>query len=175
MPTVDVRKYSETMRDQSKSSLEEMRKIMRAWVGATDLAYKRMLTELKDLENRNRVQVEKLQKQAKKLNREEVRKQVRETYEDLAKRGEEVIQELRTRPQTRLVFTRTEKALKQAEHKVEDAEHRVTGGPAKANRKPVTHKASANHGKSHTLQPVAEAPWRLIRGASAMPCQPVLT
>ncbi len=145
MPTVDVRKYSETMRDQSKSSLEEMRKIMRAWVGATDLAYNRMLTELKDLETRNRVQVEKLQKQAKKLNREEVRKHVRETYEDLAKRGEEVIQQLRTQPQTRLVFKRTEKALKQAEHKVEDAEHRVTGGPAKANRKPVTPKASANH------------------------------
>ena len=93
MPTVDVRKYSETMRDQSKSSLEEMRKIMRAWVGATDLAYNRMLTELKDLEARNRVQVEKLQKQAKKLNREEVRRQVRETYDDLAERGEEVIQQ----------------------------------------------------------------------------------
>ena len=40
MPTVDVRKYSESMRDQSKTSLEEMRKIMRAWVGATDLAYR---------------------------------------------------------------------------------------------------------------------------------------
>ena len=140
MATVDVRKYSETMRDQGKSSLEEMRKLVCAWVGATDLAYSRMLTELKD-----RVQVEKLQKQAKKLNREEVRRQVRETYDDLAERGEEVIQHLRTRPQTRLVFKRTEKALKQAEHKVEDAEHRVTGGPAKVNGKPAAHKASANN------------------------------
>ncbi len=140
MATVDVRKYSETVRDQGKSSLEEMRKLVCAWVGATDLAYSRMLTELKD-----RAQVEKLQKQAKKLNREEVRRQVRETYDDLAERGEEVIQHLRTRPQTRLVFKRTEKALKQAEHKVEDAEHRVTGGPAKVNGKPAAHKASANN------------------------------
>ncbi len=138
MPTVDVRKYSETMRDQGKFSLEEVRRLVCAWVGATDLAYSRMLTELKD-----RAQVEKLQKQAKKLNREEVRRQVRGTYDDLAERGEEVIQQLRTRPPARLVFKRTEKVLKQAEHKVENAEHRVTGGPAVIND--VAHKASANN------------------------------
>ncbi|HUK72015.1 MAG TPA: hypothetical protein VLW50_25145 [Streptosporangiaceae bacterium] len=144
MPGVDVRKYSENMRDQSKSSLEEMRKMVRAWVGATDLAYHKMVAELRDLEARNRVQVEKLQKQARKLNREEVSKQVKETYDDLAKRGEEVIHDLRTRPQTRLVFTRTEKTLKSAErklrdaeHKVEEADHRVTG---KGNKKPAAHK-----------------------------------
>ncbi len=140
MPAVDVRKYSESMRDQSKSSMEEMRKIMRAWVGATDLAYQKMIAELKDLENRNRVQVEKLQKQAKKLNRDEVRKQVMETYEDLAKRGEEVIHQLRTRPQTRLVFSKAEKTLKDAEHKVEEADHKVTGRGTKS--RPVAHKAS---------------------------------
>ena len=139
MVTVNVRKYSETMRDQGKSSLEEMRRFVCAWVGATDLAYGRMLTELKD-----RVQVGKLQKQAKKLNREEVGRQVRETYDDLAERGEEVIQQVRTRPPARrLVFKRTERALKQAEHKVEDAEHRVTGAPAGIND--VAHKASANN------------------------------
>ncbi len=140
MPTVDVRKYSESMRDQSKTSLEEMRKIVRAWVGATNLAYEKMVAELKDLEARNRVQVEKLQKQAKKLNREEVRKQVMDAYEDLAKRGEEVIHDLRTRPQTRLVFSRTEKALKNAEHKVEEADHKVTGRGVKG--RPQAHKAS---------------------------------
>ncbi len=146
MPTVDVRKYGETMRDQSKSSLEEMRKIMHAWVGATELAYERMRTELKDLETRNRAQVEKLQKQAKKLRKErgDVRKQVLETYEDLAKRGEKVIQDLRTRPQTRLVFTRTEKALQHAEEKVEEAEHSVTGNSTKNARKPGANKATAN-------------------------------
>jgi len=139
MPAVDVRRYGETMRDQGKASLEETRKLVCAWVGATYLAYGWMLTELKD----DRAQVGKLQKQAKKLNREEVRRQVRETYDDLAERGEEVIEQVRTRPPARLVFKRTEKALKQTEHKVEDAEHRVTGGPAGIND--VAHKASANN------------------------------
>ena len=80
-----------------------------------------------------------------------MRKQVLETYEDLAKRGEKVIQDLRTRPQTRLVFARAEKTLKHAEEKlqhaeekVEHAEHRVTGPAAKGARKPAAHKAPAS-------------------------------
>jgi len=144
MPTVDVRKYGDTVRDQSKSSVEEIRKIVRAWVGATDLAYERVRAELKDLETRNRAQVEKLQKQARKLSGEDVRKQVREAYDDLAKRGEKVIHQLRTRPQTRLVFTRTEKTLRHAEDKAEDAEQRVTGQPAKGGRKPAAAKPPAS-------------------------------
>jgi uncharacterized protein YukE len=144
MPTVDVRKYGETMRDQSKTSVEEIRKLVRAWVGATDYAYERVVTELKDLQTRNRAQVEKLQERAKKLNREEVRKQMRETYEDFAKRGDKVLHELRTRPQTRLVFTRAEKTLHHAEEKVEEAEHRVTGAAPKGARKPAAHKTPAS-------------------------------
>jgi uncharacterized protein YukE len=151
MPTVDVRKYGETVRDQSRSSVEEIRKLIRAWVGATDLAYERVRAELKDLETRNRAQMEKLQKRTKKLNREDVRKQVLETYADLAKRGEKVIHELRTRPQTRLVFTRAEKTLKHAEEtlkhaeeKVEDAQHRVTGQAPKGGRKPAAPKTPAS-------------------------------
>jgi uncharacterized protein YukE len=144
MQTVDVRKYGETVRDQSKTSMEEIRKLVRAWVGATDLAYERVRTELKDLQTRNRAQVGRLQERAKKLNREEVRKQMRETYEDLAKRGDKVIHELRTRPQTRLVFTRAEKTLQHAGEKVEEAEHRVTGAAPKAARKPVAHKTPAS-------------------------------
>jgi uncharacterized protein YukE len=144
MPTVDVRKYGETVRDQSKTSMEEIRKLVRAWVGATDLAYERVRTELKDLQTRNRAQVGRLQERAKKLNREEVRKQMRETYEDLAKRGDKVIHELRTRPQTRLVFTRAEETLHHAGEKVEHAEHRVTGQAQKGTRKPVTPKTPAS-------------------------------
>ncbi len=151
MPTVDVRKYGETVRDQSKTSVEEIRKLVRAWVGATDLAYervrtqyKRVRTELKDLDARNRARVEKLQERAKKLNREQVRKDMQETYEDLAKRGEKVIHDLRTRPQTRLVFTRAEKAVQHVEEKVEEAEHRVTTPAPKPGRKPAPHKAPAS-------------------------------
>jgi len=144
MQTVDVRKYGETMRDQSKTSIEEIRKLARACVGATDLAYERVRTELKDLQTRNRTQVGRLQERARKLNTEEVRKQMREAYEDLAKRGDKVIRDLRTRPQTRLVFTRAEKTLRQAEEKVGDAEHRVTGQAQKGARKPATHKTPAS-------------------------------
>jgi hypothetical protein len=160
MPTVDVRKYGETMRDQSRTSVEEIRKLIRAWVGATDYAYERVRTELKDLQTRNRAQVERvrtelkdlqtrnraqverLQERAKKLNRDDVRKQMRATYEDLAERGDKVIQELRTRPQARLVFTRA--AAHRAEEKAESAEHRVTGQAPKGGRKPAAHKAPAS-------------------------------
>ncbi len=136
--TADVRKYGETMREQGKSSIEEVGKLIRAWVGATDLAYGRVRAELKELPARNQAQVQKLQGQAKKLNRAEVRKQVLETYDDLAKRGEKVLARLRSRPQARLVFTRAEKTLKHAERAVENAEQRTTGGPATTGRKPAT-------------------------------------
>ena len=86
--TTDVRKYGETVRKQGKSSVDEARKLIRAWVGATDLAYDRVRAELKELPARNQAQVQKLQARAKKLNGEEVRKHVRETYDDLAERGE---------------------------------------------------------------------------------------
>lgn len=129
MPTVDVRKYGDSVREQGKTSLGEARKLMHAWVGATDLAYHRVLAELRDLDARARL--EKLQERTKKLTVADVRKQVRVSYSDLAKRGEKVIRDLRRRPQTRLVFTKAEKALKETEKHVEEAEAHVTGRPAK--------------------------------------------
>jgi hypothetical protein len=147
--TADVRKYSETMREQGKSSIDEARKLMRAWVGATDLAYDRVRAELKELPARNQAQVHKLQLQAKKLNREEVRKHVRDTYDDLAKRGEKVIARMRTRPQTRLVFKRAEKTLMDAEQRVEAAEERVTGRSAADGRKTATHKPAPKGAARH--------------------------
>ncbi len=39
---VDVRKYGETVREQGKASVEDARTLMRAWVGATDVAYQRL-------------------------------------------------------------------------------------------------------------------------------------
>jgi hypothetical protein len=149
--TTDVRKYGETMREhgkkygetvreQGKSSIDEARKLIRAWVGATDFAYNRVRAELKELPVRNQEQVHKFQLRAKKLNRDQVRKQVKHTYDDMAKRGEKVIAHWRTMPQTRLVFTRAEKGLKHAEEKVEEAEQHVTGRPAGARKAPA-HKA----------------------------------
>jgi hypothetical protein len=145
----DVRKYGETMREQGKSSIDEARKLIRAWVGATDLAYDRVRAELKELPARNQAQVHKLQLQAKKFNREEVRKQISGAYDDLAKRGEKVIARMRTRPQTRLVFKRAEKSLKHAEEKVEAAEERVTGKSAADGRKPAAHKPAPKSTARH--------------------------
>lgn len=137
---VDVRKYGETVHEQGKASFEEARKLMRAWVGATDLAYQLLHVQVVQSRQHALSRVDGLQARAKKLQAkrptpEHIGKQVRETYDDLAERGEKVIHDLRTRPQTRLIFTRTEQALKAAEKtveaaekKVEEAEHKTTGG-----------------------------------------------
>lgn len=164
---VDVRKYRETMREQGKSSLGEARRFVSAWVGATDLAYDRVRTELKDLPARNRAQVERLQKRAKKnLNGTEVRKHLRAAYEDLAERGEVVIRRMRNRPHARLVFTKPVATAKHTDKVVETAERPVTrpsGTAEKAatdasqttDRKPMNgrraapHKATAHKGSAH--------------------------
>ena len=91
--SVDVRKYGEAMREQGKTSFDEARKLVHAWVGVTDAAYQRVRTELKDLDTR--AQASKLQRQARRLSAAEVRDRIRDAYSDLAKRGEKVIRELR--------------------------------------------------------------------------------
>ncbi len=148
---VDVRKYGETVREQGKASFEEAGKLMRAWVGATDLAYQRLHVQVVQSTEHARARVDGLQArakewQAKRPTRADIRKQVRETYDGLAERGEKVIHDLRTRPQVRLIFARTEQALKAAEKtveaaekKVEEAEHKATGGAQKR----ATSKAAA--------------------------------
>lgn len=140
---VDVRKYGETVREQGKASFEEARKLMRAWVGATDLAYQRLHVQVLESRKHALARVDGLQARAKELQAKsptpaDIRKQVLATYDDLAERGEKVIHDLRTRPQTRLIFTRTEQALKAAEQKVEaaekkveEAEYKTTGGTQK--------------------------------------------
>ncbi len=141
---VDVRKYGETVREQGKASFEEARKLMRAWVGATDVAYQRLHDQVVQSREHALARAKKLQ--AKRPAPADIRKQVLETYDDLAERGEKVIHDLRTRPQTRLIFTRTEQALKAAEKtveaaekKVEEAEHKTTGEA----KKTTTRKAAA--------------------------------
>jgi hypothetical protein len=163
------KKYGETMREQGKSSLDEARRFMRAWVGATDLAYDRVRTELKDLKGmpaRNRAQVERLQKRARELNRAEVREHARAAYADLAERGEVVIKRLRTHPQARVVFSKPVAAAKPTGKAGDKADQRVTSEAGKAHaepahtadraegrklmngRKPSAHKPSAHKGQA---------------------------
>jgi heparin binding hemagglutinin HbhA len=157
MPTsTDVRKYTDTVLEQGKAALGEARKPFLAWVGATDLAYDRLRSQLKELPAETQARVKKLQERAQggvpSLDpvqvtarvREAVenytaqareaygsyREQAREQYETLSHRGERVVRRLRRRPEVRSAFARTEKLLERTEKLVEDAEEEVTGRPA---------------------------------------------
>src|SRR6266487_4167909 len=110
MPTnTDYRKYADTVLEQGKAAFDEARKPLLAWVGATDLAYDRLRSQLKELP---------------------ARAQAREQYATLSHRGELVVRRLRRRPEVRSAFGRTEKLLSRTEKLVEEAEEQVTGKPA---------------------------------------------
>jgi hypothetical protein len=131
MPTsTDVRKYGETVLEQSKVALGEARKPLLAAVGATNLAFDQLRAQLKDLPAETQEQLKKLQDRATTLDRTRVRKaveeyaeQARETYATLAKRGERVVRQLRRDPRVRNAFAGTEEL-------VERTEEAVTGRPA---------------------------------------------
>lgn len=160
--TTDVRKYRETVLEQSKVALGEARKPLYAAVGATNLAFDQLRSQLKELpalkdlpaetqEQLKRLQ-ERLQERTGTLDRARVRKavedyaeQARETYTTLAKRGERVVRHLRRDPRVRNVFSETEDL-------VERAEEAVTGRPV------------APHGEAHTeaKAPARKAPARRV-------------
>src|SRR6266536_1706741 len=129
MPTnTDYRKYADTVVEQGKAAFDEARKPLLAWVGATDLAYDRLRSQLKELPARAQGGVESLDpvqlsarvrqavesyaSQARHAY-DDYREQAREQYATLSHRGELVVRRLR----------RTEKL-------VEEAEEQVTGKPA---------------------------------------------
>jgi hypothetical protein len=143
MPTgTDVRKYTDTAR-----------KPLLAWVGATDLAYDRLRTQLKDLpatltldprEATTRVR-HALETYAAQVG--EAIDGYREQYDSLSHRGELVVRRLRRRPEVRGAFERTERLIGRTEKLVEQAEEDVTGKPAStstsAARKAPARKAPA--------------------------------
>jgi heparin binding hemagglutinin HbhA len=157
MPTNnDVRKYTDTVVEQSKAAFTEARKPLLAWVGATDLAYDRLRSQLKELPTETQARVKKLQERAQggvsSLDPVQVsahlrqalesyaaqtreaydsyREQAREQYETLSHRGELVVRRLRRRPELRAAFDRTEKLLGRTEKLVEEAEESITLKPA---------------------------------------------
>ena len=65
MPTsTEVRKYTDTVLEQSKAALGEARKPFLAWVGATDLAYDRLRAQLKELPAETQARVKKLDRKS---------------------------------------------------------------------------------------------------------------
>ncbi|SRR6266496_3309710 len=146
MPTnTDYRKYADTVLEQGKAAFDEARKPLLAWVGATDLAYDRLRSQLKELPARAQGGVESLDpvqlsarvrqavesyaSQARHAY-DDYREQAREQYATLSHRGELVVRRLRRRPEVRSAFGRTEKLLSRTEKLVEEAEEQVTGKPA---------------------------------------------
>jgi heparin binding hemagglutinin HbhA len=157
MPTgTDVRKYTDVVVEQSKAALAEARKPLLAWVGATDLAYDRLRSQLKELPTETQTRVKKLQERAQggspALDPSQVtvrvrqalesyaaqaretygsyREQAREQYDTLTHRGELVVRRLRRRPEVRAAFRQTEKLIGRTEEMVEEAEEQVTGKSA---------------------------------------------
>lgn len=162
MPTAtDVRKYRETVLEQGKTALGEARKPLLAAVGATNLAYDQLRTQLKDLPAETQGQLRKLQDEAqtqlKKLQERaqdraavldpaevstRVRRAVGEyaaqaahTYDVLVRRGEKLVHGARRDRRVRHAFTETEQL-------VEQAEEAVTGRPATPPQTKVTRSAA---------------------------------
>lgn len=138
MPNTDARKYSETVLEQGRAALDEARKPLFAAVGATNLAFDQLRTQLRDLPAETQEQLRKLQDRAGTLDRAKVRKaveeyaeQARDTYVTLARRGEKVVRQLRRDPRIRNAFAETEEL-------VERTEEAVTGRPAKPTRTTTT-------------------------------------
>jgi len=136
----DVRKYTDTVLEQYKAAFGEARKPLLAWVGATDLAYDRLRSQLKELPADTQARVKKLQERAQggltldpaeattrvrqafegyatqaREAVESYREQAREQYDTLSHRGELVVRRLRRRPEVRAAFEAVVAARREAE------------------------------------------------------------
>jgi heparin binding hemagglutinin HbhA len=181
MPTnTDTRTYADTVLEQGKAAFDEARKPLLAWVGATDLAYDRLRSQLKELPADAQARVKKLQGGVESFDpvqmtawvRQAVesyasqarqaydgyREQARERYDTLTHRGELVVRRLRRRPELRAAFERTEKLLNRTEKLVEDAEDQVVLKPASR----TTTASTSSSGSSGTARkaPARKAPAR---------------
>jgi hypothetical protein len=143
--TTDFRKYGETLREQSKTAIEEARKPLFAAVGATNYAFDQLRTQLREWPTDTQARVKKLSDDAQaqlrqlrerssgvKLDPAQVRKafedaaeQARDRYETFTSRGEKIVEQLRRDPKIKHLFGDAERAVR-------EAEEAVTGEPAKA-------------------------------------------
>ena len=127
MPITDeMRKYSETVLEQGKVALGEARKPWYAAVGASELAYEQLQTQLSQLPTEVQTRVRKLQTGGRQIDAAALRSavenaaehaagaygtyaaQARDRYESLAHRGELVVRRLRRSPEVKETFARAE-------------------------------------------------------------------
>jgi hypothetical protein len=160
--TTDVRKYGETVLEQSKQALDEARKPWYAAVGVSDLAYDQLQKQLTQLPTELQNQLRRLRANAGELDAAQLREavdtaavqakeayatytgQARERYESLAHRGELVVRRLRRSPEVRGAFDKAEELIAETGHQVEQAEEKVTKpGPRRTAPRSTTARTAA--------------------------------
>jgi PHD/YefM family antitoxin component YafN of YafNO toxin-antitoxin module len=160
--TDDVRKYRETVLEQGKVALEEVRKPWYAAVGASEFAYERLQTQLTQLPAEVQARMRKLQSGGRQLDPTTVRSavenaaeqaagaygtyaaQARDTYESLAHRGELVVRRLRRSDEVKETFEKVGDAVADAGKAVSKTEDAVTRpGRQTTTRKPAAKTAPA--------------------------------
>jgi hypothetical protein len=162
MPITDeMRKYRETVLEQGKVALEEARKPWYAAVGAGELAYVQLQTQLSQLPAEVQTRVRKLQSGGRQIDAATLRSavenaaehaagaygtyaaQARDTYESLAHRGEVVVRRLRRSPEVKETFEKAEGTIADAGRAVSRAEEAVTRPGQPTTRTPVAKTAPA--------------------------------
>lgn len=151
--TTDVRRYGETVLEQSKLALDEARKPWYAAVGASDLAYGQLQQQIAQLPVEVQARLRRLQSGAGALDAAHLRdavetaatqarevygayaNQARESYESLAHRGELVVRRLRRGSEIRGAFDKAEELISEAGDTVEKAEEKVTRPAGSGTRK----------------------------------------
>ena len=86
--TDDVRKYGETVREQGKVALEEVRKPWYAAVGAGELAYGQLQAQLSQLPTEVQARLRKLQDGGQQIDAAAVRSAVESAAETYAATGQ---------------------------------------------------------------------------------------
>ena len=178
MPITDeMRKYSETVLEQGKVALGEARKPWYAAVGASELAYEQLQTQLSQLPAEVQTRVRKLRTDRRQLDASTLREavetattrsrkayegyaaQARETYQSLAHRGEIVVRRMRRSHEVKGTFERAEHVVAEAGQAVATAEEKVTHpGPMTTTApKPAAKTAPAHTAPAHKA-PAKHAP-----------------
>ena len=153
--TDDVRKYRETVLEQSKVALGGARKPWYAAVGAGEFAYEQLQIQLSQLPAEVQARVRKLQSGGRQLDTAALRTavenaaeqaagaygtysaQARDTYESLAHRGELVVRRLRRSQEVKETFEKAGDAIADAAKAVSKAEETVTEPGRPTTRKPA--------------------------------------
>lgn len=159
--TDDVRKYRETVLEQSKVALGGARKPWYAAVGASEFAYEQLQVQLSQLPAEVQARVRKLQSNGRQLDATAVRSavenaaehaagaygtyaaQARDTYESLAHRGELVVRRIRRSDEVKETFEKAGDAVADARKAVSKAEETVTEPGRPTTRKPAAKTAPA--------------------------------